>query len=537
MATTSLLRRPSPLTDDDVTAGAGVPSTPVTPTLTRTPLAFGGAQAADARSIAALASKPDPSLSPDAAIGTRIGRAIGGEGRDVINGGVDLVNTGRNIGAGVVNTITAPVRYAAPVARDVYNGIAGNPESPDAGNPLPGASPTPLSRPFPAGGTSAAGSGGAVASLAGVTGGVDTSGPARGPIDPAAPAAAMPALQRPSLAGVQGSGLGTVKGDLPSDVYGGVTTTDGRHLPYGAMVNGVPTFSDGSSGIPGVAGSIPRTMTDETIRNLGANLQTAPAPKAPLASDVLGYTPTSEQAAALRQPAAQPITGSRPTAAQFAASDRDAIASGDWRSSAGTVANNLTMDAQYAGTPRLRRAAATAAGAQLAGGLRAGEQAATADAEAANGAAQRNGALAVENLRGQYGLQQSALETARAVLTRQLPQTTLQDGTIAQIGQNGVVTPTRLPDGTPARTAVTRDDSATRRENDLLDQVAKGVQTQMEEHTKAQALLPENERTQASPKQIADWRGQQARAVGLPLVTNPKTGEQQVFLNGSWRAL
>lgn len=539
MATTSLLRRPSPITDDDVTAGSSVPTpaAPSAPALTRTPLVFGGAQASDARSIAALASKPDPTLPPDAAIGTRVGRAIGGEGRSVINGGVDLVNAGRDVGTGVVNTLTAPVRYAAPIARDVYNGIAGNPESPNAGNPLPGVTAAPLSRPFPGAGSAPGGNPSAGASFAGVTGGVDTTAPATSPLDPSAASSPSAALQRPSLAGVQSSGLGTSKGDLPSDVYGGVTTADGRHLPYGAMVNGVPTFSDGSSGIPGVAGSIPRTMTDETIKNLGARLQTAPAPKAPLASDVLGYTPSSEQAAALRQPTAVPITGSRPSAAQFAASDRDAIASGDWRSAAGTVANNLGMDAQYAGTPRLRRAAAGALGAQLAGSLRAGEQAVAGDNEAANGAAQRGSALAVENLRGQYGLQQSALEAARSLLTRQLPQTTLSDGTIAQIGPNGVATPTRLPDGSVARAAVTKDDSGTRRENDVLDQLTKGVQTQMEEHTKAQALLPEADRTQVSPKQIADWRGQQARAIGLPLVTNQKSGEQMVFLNGSWRAL
>jgi hypothetical protein len=487
-------------------------------------LVFGGAQASDARSIGALA---------DASVGTRVGRAIGGEGRDVINGGVDLLNSGRNVGTGIVNAITSPVRYGAPIARDVYNGIAGNPEAPDSGNPLPGVSAAPLSRPFGGPGTTA-GAGGANASFAGVAGSVDTTAPARGPVDPSVASAT---LQRPSLAGVSGSALGTSKGDLPSDVYGGALAVDGKRLPYGAMVNGVPTFSDGSSGIPGVAGSIPRTMTDETIKGLGARLQTAPAPKAPLASDVLGYTPTSEQAATLRQPTAVPVTGSRPSAAQFAASDRDAIASGDWRSSAGTVASNLQKDVEYAGTPRLRRAAAGALGAQLAGSLRAGEQAAAGDNEAANSAAQRAGALDLENLRGQYGLQQGALETARAVLTRQLPQTTLADGTIAQIGGNGVVTPTRLPDGTPARTAITRDDWGTRRENDLLDQLGKGVQSQMEEHTKAQALLPEAERTPVSPKQIADWRGLQARAIGLPLVTNQKSGEQMVFLNGSWRAL
>lgn len=528
MATTSTLRRPSPITDDDVTVGGTAPSSsPAAPpaSLKRTPLAFGGAQMADAQAIGGLASRPDSSMPSSAALGTRVGTALRDDAKSLANGGVSVLNGVRDAGAVTSNALTAPIRYGGGFARDVFNGLAGNPESPDAGNPLPGIQPEPIAKPFL---QAPSGSGGA-SNFAGVQGSASTTAPARGPVDTASVAAAAPTLQRPSLTGVQGGSLGTVKGDLPSDVYGGALAVDGTRLPYGAMVNGVPTFSDGSGGIP-------RTVTNETIRTLGDRLQTAPSPKAPLASDVLGYTPTSEQAASLVRPSAVPVTGSRPSAAQFAASERDAIASGDWRTAAGTVASNLQKDAQYAGSPRLRRAAAQALGAQLGGSLRAGEQAVGANNEAAIDSARNASALAVENLRGQYGLQQGALETARSLLTRQLPQTTLSDGTIALVGPDGVATPARLPNGAPARAAVTRDDSATKRENDILDQLGKGVQAQMDEHTKAQALLPEGERQPVTPQQIADWRNLQAKALGLNVVRN-KDGEQLVYLNGAWRSL
>lgn len=518
---TSTLRRPSPITDDDVTAGSTAPSAP-TASLKRTPLAFGGAQMTDAQAIGSLASRPDASLPPTAAFGTRVGTALRGEAKDLANAGVTALNGVQEAGAATSNALTAPIRYGAGFARDVFNGLAGNPESPNAGKPLPGIQTAPLARPFLQSPPGA----GSRPDFAGVQGSASTTAPARGPVDVAA---SPTGLQRPSLAGVQGGSLGTVKGDLPSDVYGGARAVDGTRLPYGAMVDGVPTFSDGSGGIR-------RTVTNETIRTLGDRLQTAPSPKAPLASDVLGYTPTPEQAASLVRPTAVPITGSRPTAQQFAASERDAIASGDWRSAAGTVASNLQKDAQYAGTPRLRRAAAQTLGAQLAGSLRAGEQAVGANNEAAIDSARNANALALENLRGQYGLQQGALDTARTLLTRQLPQTTLADGTIALVGPDGVATPARLPDGAPARAAVTRDDSATKRENDILDQLGKGVQAQMEEHAKAQALLPESERQPVTPQQIADWRNLQAKALGLNVVRN-KAGEQMVYLNGAWRSL
>lgn len=223
-------------------------------------------------------------------------------------------------------------------------------------------------------------------------------------------------------------------------------TFNGQKLPYGAMVNGVPTFSDGSNGIA-------RTMTDDQIKNLGSRLNIATAPLEPLASDTLGYTPSNDQMVSQRMAQLQrfqPVTGSRPSATDFAQAERDAVASGDWRSAAGTVAHNLDIDAQYGGAAGKTKAML---GRQaLFAGINQGETAA--DQQAAR-TQQAGDAMDLENLRGQWGMADTTQKARLAQLTRTGKPVTLADGTMGlQDPITGVVTPSTMADGTVARALV-----------------------------------------------------------------------------------
>lgn len=300
-------------------------------------------------------------------------------------------------------------------------------------------------------------------------------------------------------------------------------TVGGRALPFGAMVNGVPTFSDGSRGIP-------RTMSDTQIQSLGSTLNTASAPLAPLASDVLGYTPSTNQmvdqrvAQLQRQ---QPITGSRPTAQDFADAERQDIASGDWRSAAGTVAHNLMVDGST-GSGTQRRAALTRLGA-LMGGVNQDESLAGQQATQAN---QFANATNLENLRGQYGLADAGLRAQQATTLAQLrrrPQLiTSADGTVnAYDPVTGKASPVSSTTGTPLRAAVTHADPQVQRTNALVDQLNKGTQEF------AKNFLPSQQQPTPSAQQFQQWRLQSARAMGLPIVSN-KNGQFMANVNGQW---
>lgn len=501
MAYPSLTRRPSPFSDDDNTAGTAGSADPSSPALSRPPVP----------------------------LGTAIGGAARTVNQTIANGAVDAINAGKSFGAGAVNALTYPARAGLGITRDVVNAASGLPQAPNAGDALPGVTPTLLTRPF-------ANPGAPQPDLSGGNGGTS-------PAAAAAPVAGAPMLTRPApisssaaggtFAGVQGGVLPTAPGGQRDDVYGGVDI-GGHHLNYGAMVNGVPTFSDGSSGVPGVAGKIPRTMSDDTIKHLGDGLQTQPAQITPLLSDTLGHTASSAEAASLRQPTQQPITGSRPSAAQFAASDANAIALRDPRSALGTAANNLAMDAEYAGSGRSRRAAAQQLGVLATGDARLGEQAIAADAGNAQANTQGQNALALERMRGNFGLQNTVLETARTLLNNPREQVQLADGSIGLVGRDGSVTPAKLPDGSVAKKAVVKDDADTKRANSVLDQLAKGVQGSMNEYQKTQALVPADQQKPMSGKQIQDLRAQHAQALGLSPHVNPSTGELIGNINGQW---
>lgn len=271
-------------------------------------------------------------------------------------------------------------------------------------------------------------------------------GPAINPLQgsaQAAPSAPSAVLKTPAAAAAAANGQGSLDGSKPDAASTPATgvTIGGRHLPYGAMVNGVPTFSDGTHGIA-------RTMSDDQIKSLGDRLNIGNY--SALASDALGYTPSSAQMvgqdlAQLRR--YQPITGSRPSAADFAASDRNAILRGDWRSAAGTTAHNLAVDASEGG--RAQQVAYQQGLSSLLGGV---SQAAQDDAASQARADQADNAMNLENLRGQYGLADTRQKAALERFTRKGSPVTLADGTLGLLDDaTGMVTPAKMPSGQPVR--------------------------------------------------------------------------------------
>jgi hypothetical protein len=231
----------------------------------------------------------------------------------------------------------------------------------------------------------------------------------------------------------------------------GVTLADGRQLPFGRMINGVATFSDGSGG----AGAPPRTITDDQIKQLGNQLNTAPttAFTRPLASDALGSTPSSEQMigqnlATLRRN--QPFTGSVPSAQDYATADLIDMANGDPRSALGTAARNLRVDMD-SGSPGQRAAARQQLGNLTSSVLQRGALGQQQEGQQALAGQQENAAMSEEDLRGRYGLQNAALQGQLAYLTRGRTIQQLGDGTLASVDNiTGQATPITMPNGQPA---------------------------------------------------------------------------------------
>lgn len=138
----------------------------------------------------------------------------------------------------------------------------------------------------------------------------------------------------------------------------GVTLPDGRKLSYGAMVNGVPTFSDGSGGFGGHAASIPRTMSDAEIAGLGDRLPTVPAGTAPagFASPQAFNSPDSEaNIASLVRSRQGGKFGITPE--MNAAADLAAVTNQDARTTLGRAALNASRRANAASTTLQRKAA------------------------------------------------------------------------------------------------------------------------------------------------------------------------------------
>lgn len=264
-------------------------------------------------------------------VGTRAGGALRSAGAAVANAGMAGTRA-------TVNALSYPMRAAMGFARDASRATFGMAPDANAGEPMAGIGKPPvLGRP-PAINWDTPGAPPAAADAPTVAGNPKNLDPAADNISESN----LAALTRLNAGG----------GTLSKPVGGAVAGATGK--PLGAMVDGVPTFSDGSGGIA-------RTMTDDQIKHAGDNLSRADAGALALVkgSDVLGGTPTSEQMVQQRMADVQrPITGSRPSAQAFAEADRNAALMRDPRSVAGIAARNLDMDAAYGRTPRVRRAAA-----------------------------------------------------------------------------------------------------------------------------------------------------------------------------------
>lgn len=208
--------------------------------------------------------------------------------------------------------------------------------------------------------------------------------------------AAQPVLWNPSTTQMRAGGAVPTT-PRNSIIDTGVTLPDGRKLAYGAMVNGVPTFSDGSGGMPGKPGTIPRTMTQGDIKALGDRLPTVPASTAFLQAPSAFNSPDSESniEAIMRsqQGGKFGITPEMRTAADLAA-----VTNQDARTTLGRAAMNAGRRASAA-TSVLQRKSALDDLAGLNAAVRANALATT----------QGQNAVATANAEGQSALRRTEL--------------------------------------------------------------------------------------------------------------------------------
>jgi hypothetical protein len=298
--------------------------------------------------------------------GTRLGNLLSRARQSVVNQQTDVFNAGTRAGAGLANAFTYLPRAELGFVRDAARGAVGASTSPNAGQPLSGFSaPTQLQQPFkkPAIDFALTHQVPSPADMSGSMGGGPAT-PVRNPnYDPAADnisqrnLAAANRLTAPAdFSNVRG---GVVTTAAPAAAGGVTVTADNgqpRRLNYGAMVNGVPTFSDGTGGMPGTAGSIPRTMSDKAIAALGTRA-------GGVAEQSFGGAPGA--AAASSSPRLTMPTNQGPNQAlldMFAASDANSIAKGDTRTALGSAARSLRFAADHGNRGAAKQLAELSAG-------------------------------------------------------------------------------------------------------------------------------------------------------------------------------
>lgn len=405
-----------------------------------------------------------PDVNPQSA-GTRFGNTLRDARRGVVNDQVATLNTVNRAGAGLANSLSFLPRAALGFTRDTTRAALGMDPSPNAGKPIGGVTAPTIAKPFiqapvnfalthgdvpvrdPRVATPAATT---AAAPAGATGGGGASPAATNPnFNPAADnisASNLAAVLKPSFTAPKVGATAVTQPGIDS----GTVVEGGRKLPVGAMVNGVPTFSDGTAGIP-------QTMSPDAMKQLAQERSISRADVGAganvLASDVTGGTPTQEQMVDQRVAQIQrPITGSRPSAEQFAAADRNAIALRDPRSAAGTAARNLAMEVQY-GNGGARRSAALGLQALTDGANSAGLTAQQGENAQTITDMQGRNALDQTALQGQNTLANTALEGQNQLrLPRAGQQVVLNDNTLGlQDSITGAITRSTLPDGTVAK--------------------------------------------------------------------------------------
>lgn len=433
--------------------------------------------------VPAPAGQPSPaSVGGGGSQPPAVPRPLGyGAGEAIRSGVTAAAKTGLNLSAQGLDIGSAPIRAAGNALSNVTRGVMGaQPQT---------YSPTPFQDTLA--GIKRAVTPGAVAAPAPAFGVLRNAAAAAGRLASGTVAAATqtppaPAVQRLPTLTTQPGQTTVDRVDLPG----------GRSLNYGAMVNGVPTFSDGTGGIP-------RTMSEARIANPAPGRLTvlpagagAPAfdgrgnfvastpdpvgasrtdggaraasstPVVPAGPGAASAPPLAGSAApaapGISRPGVDPVQAAAAAAAADAIraernrqSDLASIASGDPRSAIGIAARNLRSQAQYS-TDGLRRDAAAGQLATLTGEAAKGSGAqfsAGMNAELAQGAQREQGANARAALDANTSLQ-------RSMIDRPQPATlTLDDGTLAQIGEGGVLRPLTV-NGKPARAMQTRNEGA-----------------------------------------------------------------------------
>jgi hypothetical protein len=471
-----------------------------------------------------------PDVNPQAA-GTRVGGFVRDAAKDLANSQVRGINQTLMGGNAVGNVLSMPARAVTGFGEDVLRGVAGVSPRANAGQPYAGTTAPQLSMPFrqPVVNFVAGGQPGPGAPAVNTINSTTTAAPVGVSAAPKPAAGTIPAdnISASNLAAAQKFTGQPINPQTAASV------------PMGAMVNGKRVFSDGTAGVP-------QTMSPAAMAQLAQGRSISRADPGALghalASDGAGGTPTQEQMVAQNVAKAQltrPVTGFRPSAQMFADADRQAIAMKDPRSAVGIAARNLSVDAQFGSSPQLRRMAADQLTALQAGTDAGGAAAQKAESDQAVVGAQGQNTLANTALEGRNTLANSALQQRTELLKgRAGTSQVTSDGRVAMIDPvNGVATYAKDADGNPVRAQLTRDDSATKRANELQDSMAKSVQALLLEYTKNQQMLPEKDRKPPGAQDMMAWKAQSAMAQGLQPHVNQATGEVKGLINNQWVTL
>lgn len=268
-----------------------------------------------------------------------------------------------------------------------------------------------------------------------------TSGPA-GQVGTAL-AAAAPAITRPTFGSVTG-GAATTRPQA--------TSINGRPLGYGATVDGVRVFSDGSGGQNSPAATITRPQFDtlaqgRSLTRADAGIGGAIGTMAAGGTPELGAFTGRTDGISIARPVPDAYARARADnieAQRMAASDAASIATQDTRSVLGRAARAAAIDANSSfGTPAARRAQYTAALNSLGGAATGGMEA---QARLGDVGVQDAGATSREQIQSATSRANNALnartELSRALITRPTPtQVNLANGTLGLLGPDGIIRP------------------------------------------------------------------------------------------------
>ncbi|MDN5937287.1 MAG: hypothetical protein L0H83_01360 [Salinisphaera sp.] len=425
-----------------------------------------------ARSMRAGAKYSNPKPRPgrgDASFGTRAGQYVGQLGSELGAAGSAIGHGVGTLNRAAGRAVTYPTRAGIGFLRDFGLAVQGEGPSRNEGEAVPFGPDVQLPR---------------------------INAPERPPISFGIQqvAGGKPETAPVGLARLSPGASGSVGGG-PSRSQLRPTTKPSRTT---SAANGPTVYSDGSGGIPKTS------MQPKSGGTL--NVVPSSAITRPLLGDILGHTATPEEGIQYQQNLLQrpgKLFGNGPTQAQQAASERNAIASGDWRSPAGNAAHRLQRQFGMTNSASERdfiaqQMAALSAGSNAAAQTAMQGQNAQGLARTQNQGLFRNTELAGQNAlaqgaqEGRQAMAQGAQEGANLMdqgrlvgqnaltLERQRQsapnQVTLADGSIGLVNpQTATLTPVTLPDGKAAK-AGGKDNPARQRAQEVIDDLNAGVQ-------------------------------------------------------------